>query len=93
MHPTNILATLMREGPLNNVAFVATTHRGFGKMADETSTQVMTYMINKWMVNINWKEVYNVRDPPKMGNAEKKVGGEKNEKAVSICMVLKATVT
>ena len=50
-------------------------------------------MINKWRVKIDWKEVYNVRDPPKMGNAEKKVGGEKNEKAVSICMVLKATVT
>ena len=71
MHPTNVLAALMRKRPLNSVALVATTHRGFGKVADGTSTQVMTYTINKWSVKINWKEVYNVKDPPKMGDRGK----------------------
>ena len=38
------------------------------------STRVMTYMINRWRAKIDWKEVYNVRDPPRMGDQEK---GEK----------------
>ena len=53
----------------------------------------MTYMINRWRVKIDWKEVYNVRDLPRMGIAEERAGGEKNEKTVAVCMVLKATVT
>ena len=66
MHPTNVLAALMRKGPLNSAALVAATHKGFGKVADGTSTQVMTYMTNKWRVKTDWKEVDNVRDPPRM---------------------------
>ena len=53
MHPTNVLTTLMRKGPLNNVALVAATHRGFGKVADGMSTRVMTYTINRWRVKID----------------------------------------
>ena len=67
------------------MALVATTHRGFGKVADGTSTQVMTYTINKWSVKINWKEVYNVKDPPKMGDRGKESRmREKGEKGVNL---------
>ena len=43
---------------------VAATHRKLEKVADVTSTQVATCMINKWKAKINGKEVYNVRNPP-----------------------------
>ena len=43
---------------------VAATHSKLKKVADETSTQVATCMINKWRAKINGKEVYNVRDLP-----------------------------
>ena len=32
----------------------------------------MTCMINRWRVKIDWKEVYNVRDPPRMREGGKK---------------------
>ena len=72
MHPTNVLAALMRKGPLNSAALVAVTHRGFGKVVDGTSTQVMTCTINRWRVKIDWKEVYNMRDPSRMRDRGKK---------------------
>ena len=72
---------------------VAATHRGFGKVADGTSTQVVTCMINRWRVKIDWKEVYNVRDPPRMGDRGKRVEREKKEEVVAVCMILKTPVT
>ena len=66
MHPTNVLAALLMKGPLNSVALVAITHRGFVKVADGTSTRVMACTINIWRVKIDWKEIYNRRDPPRM---------------------------
>ena len=41
-------------------------------MADRTSTRVVTCMINRWRAKIDWKEVYNVRDPPRIGDPRKK---------------------
>ena len=93
MHLTNVLAALMRKGPLNSAALVVVTHRGFGKVADKTSTRVMSCTINKWRVKIDWKEVYNVRDPPRMGDCGKRAGREKKEKTVAVCMVLKTIIT
>ena len=61
----------MRKGPLNSAALVVVTHRGFGKVADKTSTRVMSCTINKWRVKIDWKEVYNVRDPSRWRIAQK----------------------
>ena len=52
---------------MNSVVLVAATHRRFGKVADGTSTQVMTCMINRWKAKINWKGVYNVTNPPEKG--------------------------
>ena len=62
------LAALMRKWPLNSITLVAATHSKLKKAADETSAQVATYMINKWRAKINGNEVYNVRDPPGMGD-------------------------
>ena len=53
----------------------------------------MTCTINRWRVKIDWKEVYNVRDPPRMGDHGKRAEREKKEKTVAVCMVLKTTVT
>ena len=75
------------------MALVAATHRGFGKVADGTSTQVMTCMINRWRVKIDGKEEYNVRDPSRMGIAEERARGEKKEKTVAVCMILETSVT
>ena len=93
MRPTNVLAALMRKGPLNSAALVAATHRGLGKVADRTSTRVMTCTINRWRVKIDWKEVYNVKDSPRMRNRGKRAGREKKEKTVAVCMVLKTIIT
>ena len=93
MRLTNVLATLMRKGPPNSAALVAATHKGFEEVADGTSTRVMTCTINRWRVKIDWKEVYNVRDLPRMGDHEKRAEREKKEKTVAVCMVLKTTVT
>ena len=68
MCPTNVLAALMMKGPLNSMVLVAVTHKEFGKVADGTSTRVRICMINRWRGKINWKEIYNVRNPPRMGD-------------------------
>ena len=74
---------------------VAATHREFKKVADGTSTQVITCMINRWMAKIDWKEVYNVRDPPRIEDrkGEAKKRKKRKEKTVAICMTLETSVT
>ena len=89
MRPTNVLAAVMMEGPLNSMTLVAATHRGFGKVADGTSIRVMACTIDKWRVRIDWKEVYNGKDPPRMEDGEKGTGREKKEKIAAVYMVLK----
>ena len=51
---------------MNSTVLVTATHREFEKVADGMSTRVRTYMINRWRAKIDWKEIYNVRDPPRM---------------------------
>ena len=75
------------------MVLVATTHRGFGKVADGTNTGVMTCMINRWRAKIDWKEIYNVRDPPRMGDRKRRSRKKENEKTVAICMILETSVT
>ena len=53
---------------MNSITLVVATHSKLKKVADGTSTKVATCMINKWRVKINGKEVYNERDPPRMGD-------------------------
>ena len=93
MHLTNVLATLMMKEPLNSAVLVAVTHRRFGKMANGTSTRVVACTINRWRVKIDWKVIYNERDPQEWGVAKKGGGREKKEKTAAVCMVLKTTVT
>ena len=38
----------------------------------------MTCMINRWRAKIDWKEIYNVRDPPRMGDRKSR-GRKKRE--------------
>ena len=52
---------------MNSAALVATTYRRFGNAADGTSTREVICMINKWRAKINWKGIYNVRDPLEKG--------------------------
>ena len=80
MHPTNVLVALMRKEPPNSAALVAATHRGFREVADGMSTRVMTCTINRWRVKIDWKEVYNVRDPPRMGDHGKRAERERKRR-------------
>ena len=53
----------------------------------------MVCMINRWRAKIDWKEVYNVRDHPRIGEERKGAGGKKKEKMVAICMILETSVT
>ena len=48
-------------------------------MADGTSTRVMTYMINRWRAKIDWKKVYNVRDPPRIEDRKGEAKRKKEE--------------
>ena len=79
------LTALMRKGPLNSITLVAATHRKLEKAANRTSTQVATCMIKKWRVKINGKEIYNVRNPPRMG--DRKI---KRKKTVVVCIILES---
>ena len=63
--PPNLLAAFMWRRPLNSIALAVTTHKGFEKVSDGTSTRVMDWTINKWRAKITWRELYNVRDLPK----------------------------
>ena len=44
----------------------------------------MTCMINRWRVKIDWKEVYNVRDPPRMEEKKKSRRRKKGEDGSSL---------
>ena len=59
----NFLAAFMRRRPLNNAALATPTHKGSERVSDETSTQVVAWMINKWRGKIIEREIYNVRNP------------------------------
>ena len=73
--PTNVLAALMGKRPLNSVASVTATNRKWGKAADGTSILVVTCLINRWKIRINWEGLYNIRIHPrqKMGGGVKKI--------------------
>ena len=60
-----------------------TTHRRLERVFDGTSTQVVAQMINKCRIKIVQKELYNVRDPPWIGD-QKMVG----ERTIVIKIVL-----
>ena len=64
----NFLATFMWRRSLNSAALATTTHRKPERVSDGTNTQVVAQMINKYRIKIIQKELYNVRDPPWIGD-------------------------
>jgi len=44
------------------------THRGPKGVSNRTSTQVVVWMINKCMIKIVQRELYNTKDPPWRGD-------------------------
>ena len=64
----NFLAAFMWRRPLNSAALATTTQRRPEKVSDGTSTQVVAQMINKCRIKIVQMELYNVRDPPWIGD-------------------------
>ena len=71
----------------------AATHSKLWKAADGTGTPVATYMINKWTVKINEKEVYNGKCPPRAREKKKKKRKkEKEERRLQFLPPLKAFV-
>ena len=60
---TNSLAIVMWRRPLNSVALVTPIYRESIRVSDETSTQMVAWIIDKWRVKIVQRGIYNVRDP------------------------------
>ena len=58
------LVAFMWRRPLNSAVLVITTHRKPENVSDETGTQVMAQIINKWEIKMIQMELYNVRHPP-----------------------------
>ena len=57
---------------LNSVTLVNATHRGLGKVADRTSTQVRVQMINMCRVRMIQKGLYKAGDSPQEGEERRK---------------------
>ena len=60
----NFLVASMWRRPLNSDVLASTTHRKSKRVSDETNTQIVAQMINKYRIKIVQKELYNVRNPP-----------------------------
>ena len=60
----NFLAASMWRRPLNSDVLASTTHKKPERVSDETNTQIVAQMINKYRIKIVQKELYNVRNPP-----------------------------
>ena len=63
---------------LNNVILANAIHRGPGKVADGTSTQVKIQMINGCRVKMSQKGLYKLRDSPQ----KKGLGRKENERTL-----------
>ena len=64
------LATFIWRRLLNSAVLAIATHRKLKKVSNETSTQVITQMINKCRIKMVQEELYNVRDLPQRGEKE-----------------------
>ena len=65
-------AAFMWKRPLNSAVLTTITHRKPERVSDGTNTQVVVQMINKCRIKIVQKELYNVRDPPWIGDRKKR---------------------
>ena len=85
---TNFLAAFMWRRPLNSTTLAATTHKRPERVSDGTNTQVVAQTIKKWRIKIVQKELYNVRDPPWIGdqkNHKRNTVAIKNQLYNQIC--------
>ena len=57
-------AAFMLKRPLNSAAFATITNRKLERVFDRTDTQVRAQMINKCMIKMVQREIYNGRDSP-----------------------------
>ena len=64
----NFLAAFMWRRPLNSAALAIIIHRRLERVSDGTSTRVAAWMIDKYRIKIVRRELYNVRDPPWIGD-------------------------
>ena len=64
------LTSFMWRRPLNSADLATITHRKPKKVFDETGTQVRAQTINNFRIKMIPRELYNVRDPPYLGNRE-----------------------
>ena len=69
---------------LNSTVLTTATYRKSEKVSDGTNTQVVAQMINKCKIKIKENELYNVRDPPWIGDRKK---GEESNVASKIVFV------
>ena len=84
----NSLAAFMWRRLLNNTALVTLTHKEPIRVSDRTSTQMVTWTIDKWRAKIIQREIYNIRDPwGKEGsrNQEKNTVAIKNQSCNQTC--------
>ena len=58
------LTAFMLRKPLNSAAFATITNRKLERVFDRTDTQVRAQMINKCMIKMVQREIYNGRDSP-----------------------------
>ena len=49
------------------------------KVANGMSTRVRACMINRWRAKIDWKDIYNMRDPLRMGDRKSRGREKKGE--------------
>ena len=75
---------------LNSVILANATHRGPGKVANGTSTQVRVQMINMYRVQMNHKGLYKVGDSPQ--KEEEKNSGSNLNNICSICILLRQVI-
>ena len=66
---------------MNSTTLFAATHSKLRRVADGTGTPVATCMINKWTAEINEKEIYNRKCPPRGKRQKRK--RKKNEDGCS----------
>ena len=58
------LVVFMLRRPLNSIVLATTTHRKPEMVSNRIDTQVKAQMINKCMIKMIRRELYNVKDPP-----------------------------
>ena len=68
MHCSYFSGRIYVEKTLEQYFLAITTHKKPKRVSDGTNTQVVAQMIDKCRIKIVQKELYNVKDPPWIGD-------------------------